>query len=118
MRKKYEYPNGFTLVEVVVASVIFAITAAGIVAMLSALSKPADEAQEAVAASLVGKQILEEFRKEVDMTTWDEPGGALAVGGPYTLPDVVIDGTTYTPTYTVVEDASTGARRVDLHVDW
>jgi len=115
--KKRFNSKGFSLVEVVVASVVFAISAAGTIAMISSLNKPAHETSDAVTASLVGKQILEEFRKEVDMATWDEVDGKLAVGD-HTLADIVIDGQTYTPTYTVVEDASTRARRVDLHVDW
>ncbi len=109
--------QGFSLVEVVVASVVFAVSAAGVIAMMSSLNKPSEESSDAITASMVGKQILEKLRKDVDMVTWDDPGGALTVGD-HTMADVVIDGKTYTPTYTVVEDASTGARRVDLHVDW
>jgi prepilin-type N-terminal cleavage/methylation domain-containing protein len=110
--------EGFTVVEVIVASVIFALTAAGIFATVSALNQPATESSEEVTAVFLGKRILEDLRKDVDATTWT--GGPLdPANSPYTMNAVVVDGVTYTPVYSVMNDPNgTSARKVTLNILW
>jgi Tfp pilus assembly protein PilV len=110
--------EGFTVVEVIVASLIFALTAAGIFATISALNQPVVESSEEVKAAFLGKRILEDLRKEVDATIWT--GGPLdPANSPYAMNAVIIDGVTYTPVYSVINDPNgTGARKVTLNILW
>ena len=110
--------TGFSIVEVIIATVIFSIVAAGLFATISSLNQPAQESQEAVTAVLIAKQILEELYTEVNATTWDETANKLTVSGPTDLAPIVIGGKTYTPTKTVTADPDTSGRYVTLTVSW
>ena len=110
--------NGFTIIEVVVAALIFAIATAGIFATVSSLSKPAQESTEEVTAAFLGKRILEDLRTSVDATTWSLNSSFLSVGT-HTLNSMNIDGIVYTGNYIVTADPSgTASRQVTLNLNW
>ncbi len=115
--KRSHAQAGFSVVEVIVATLIFGIAATGIFAMTAGLQKPAAETTEDVNAALVGKRVLENLRTAVDRTTWFEPGGPLDTAGTHTLSAVTVDGVAYTPAYTVTEEAD-GGRKVMLDITW
>jgi len=108
--------QGFTMVEVVVAAVIFALAAAGIFATISAMQQPAVESEEEIKAAFMAKRVLDEFRNNVDASLWSDPMWDPA-GNPHTLGDVIIDGITYTPTYDVT-DMPDGSKKVDVTISW
>lgn len=108
--------DGFTIVEVVVAALIFAITVAGAMGAVSSLRAPAAASKEDITAAFIGKQVLEDLRSAVDAETW--ASGDLS-NGVHTLANMTVGGVTYTPTYTVSDDPSgTQAKKVDLTVTW
>jgi len=111
--------NGFTLVEVIVAAVIFLLSAAGLLATISAMSQPAAQSSREMTATLIGKQVLEELRQDVDAVTWDTVGANLEPAVAHVRPAVLVDGVTYTPTYTVTPDPQgTRGRVVNVTVTW
>jgi Tfp pilus assembly protein PilV len=61
--------TGVTLLEILLASIIFVISVAGIFATLSAVRSPVGNKENALAAALFGKQVLETLRTEVNAGT-------------------------------------------------
>lgn len=122
---KLDHKTGFSIVEVVVASMVFAIAAVGIFSTIAVIRGPGAMSERKLSAAYYGKRILEELRSRVDSRTWE--GGPFGSTGtlPYTnnLAPVVIAGTTYTASYTVT-DATPGApgapqvRKVVLTITW
>lgn len=129
------------MVEIIVSALIFSIAVAGMFATISSLQKPAEESREDISAAYVGKQILEDLRKEIDAETWDtladtgaldvDPGGAgTCPGAPgmdhnlsdlpgYAIDTVTIDSITYTPTYRVdCDPGGTAGKKVTLDIAW
>ena len=107
--------KGFSFVEVVVASVIFTLVAVGMFATISIVRQPAEESSEEITAAFVGKQILENLRKEVDAATWGT--GPLSVGTYTNL--VEVDGVFYNATYIVEDDpGTTSAKKVTMNLKW
>jgi prepilin-type N-terminal cleavage/methylation domain-containing protein len=113
--------KGFTLVEVIVASLVFALMVAGIMATITALSVPATESSEEVTAALIGKEVLENMRIAVSSDTFsnifNETGGD-SLNGTYTLAPIPSGGKTYTPAYVVRRDSINGAVQVNLTITW
>lgn len=89
--------KGVTLVEAFLASLIFVVSVSAILVSIVALRKPAVTNTQEKEAVLVGQQILEEFRSNVDK---NDTSGALSGGnhGPFPRP---FNNTTYTINYTV-----------------
>ena len=112
--------SGFSLVEVIVASLIFTITIAGVLSSIAILKPPAEFSERGVDAADYAQSILENLRAKVDVRTWNDPNDGTLTSlspGAHTGPAVVISGVTYTATYTVTSDA-TGGRQVDMTVTW
>lgn len=105
---------GFTLVEVVVAAVIFTIAVTGVFASLASLKKPVVTNDKALEAAYCGQQFLEGLRAAVDARDWSTGKLAPAVG--VTGSPCVINGTTYTVTYTIT--AVGNARKATVTVSW
>jgi len=109
--------TGFSMVEVIVASLIFSLAAAGIFATVSSLNQPSQDSDEEVRAVFIGKQVLESLRTAVSANTWDT--GPLAIGDTYTGNSIIVDGISYDWVYAVEADPyGTGARKVILNVTW
>ncbi|HOY09885.1 MAG TPA: hypothetical protein PLB05_07405 [Candidatus Omnitrophota bacterium] len=115
--------KGFSITEVIIATLIFSFVVGGSISAISALKKPAYASKGDVTAAYLAKQILEELRSDVRADNWNA-GGLNPDGGPggdgiyNNLNAVVIDGITYTPSYQVENDTLTGARKVTLTIDW
>ncbi len=129
MSQRQTYPlslrpkSGFTITEVVIATLVFSIVVGGAISALSALKKPAYASKEEVTAAYLAKQILEELRTDVSAENWDSgglnPNGGPSANGTYdNLSTITIDGVTYTPVYQVEDDNETGSRKVTLTVNW
>ena len=123
--------RGFTITEVVVSALIFAIATAGVLATATTMRRPAVESSEDVTAAFLAKKILDDLRSQLDSTSWSQPqttGGFFEIGKTYNfantpnlnlLQPVTVDTITYTPSYTVVIDPDgTQARKLDLTIDW
>ena len=102
---------GFSITEVTVAAVVFAITAVGIISTVSAVRTPSATSQKDVQAAYYGQNILDGLRAKVDERNWLDPSGSLSVGT-HTLPPNGI----YKAVYNVSDDGT--GRKVDLNIRW
>ncbi len=111
--------NGFSLVEVIVASLIFTITIAGVLSSIAILKPPAEFSEKGVNAAYYAKNILEDLRSKVDARTWNDPndGTITSLAPGVHSGSAVISNVTYATTYTVTSDAN-GGRQVDMTVSW
>ena len=57
---------GFTLVEVVIAGVVFGIATVGLFSVLSSSRVSSDASKRELQAAYLGKELLEELRAKVD----------------------------------------------------
>lgn len=109
--------SGFTITEVIVASVIFTLAMAGILTSISHLRQPAVESSQEVTAAFLGKKILDDLRTQVSAQTW-ETNSLLSLGTHTNT--VTVSGIAYNISYLVEPDdlSGTGARKVTLNVTW
>ena len=117
MRFSLKSQQAFSLVEVLVASMVFILAVAGVLATLSAVRQPASTAERELKAAIVGQQVLEEMRVKVDANDWNAANLAETGGTPQTFTKTV-NGVDYEISYTVVEDPVSHARQVNMTVNW
>lgn len=100
--------RAFTLLEILLASIIFIISIGGIYATLSAVRKPVVQKERALTAAILGKQLLESLRSQVDARNIQGPIGAgvwtgnLAIGSHTLPPQSDLQGVQYNMAYTVI----------------
>lgn len=68
MRCQVDNRVGFTLVEILMAAIIFVISVAGIFATLNAVRVPVANKENQLIATVFGKQVLEALRSQVNNT--------------------------------------------------
>ena len=125
--KGLDYLTGFTMVEVLVATVVFIIAALGIMSTYAAIRTPSTKTDHKLVAALYGEELLASLRNEVDANTWALTQGA---GGRFDCTNGVtysgtksVGGITYNYTYTVTCPSGNPAntddpRSVNLQVTW
>ena len=72
--------NGFTLLEVIIAAIIFTITAAGLLTAISMTRRPAQESTAKVQAMFRLKQLMDSLASQVSANTWNWVSSNLAIG--------------------------------------
>ena len=102
--------NGFTLVEVIISALLFAIAAVGIVQMVSYSRPKAVVSEHEIGASLYAQDLLARLRGYVDASTYDS--GNLAIGNYSEIFGI------YTANWAITNDTLTGGRLVNLIVTW
>jgi Tfp pilus assembly protein PilV len=106
--------RSFSLVEVVVAAVIFAVASLGIFATINLMDKTATS-DARLKAALFAKKILDGLSAEIEPGV-NNTGGALSSGTHQVADDADFSG--YTASYYVSADTATGARKVKVTVTW
>ena len=115
--------EGFaSIVEVIVASVIFVITALGAFSSIAMMRSQGGGSTEALEAVYAGKFVMDDLRAQVYGNLW--AGGVLSpTGNPYTQ-SVTVGAKTYTVTYNMVDvpghnyGAYSLLRRMDMQVTY
>lgn len=108
--------RAFSMVEVVVASIIFVIAATGVFATMAKMNNPVVQSDSRVKAALFGKKLLDNLSKDVTDLTYDT--GNLSIGTHMVAADPAdTEFAAYSATYVVTTHAS-GARQVTLNVQW
>jgi len=108
---KFKSSNAFSMVEVIVAAVIFTLAAAGVLAAISRARAPMSIADERLKAAAYGEQVLANLRSHIS------DGDSL---GPYLndgVHELPVSPEGYQTKYIVTTEPS-GERRVDLNVTW
>ena len=113
--KASAHTHGFTIVETVVAAVIFLLAVGGVFAALGGIVKPSTRSDRSLQAAYIGQQVLEGLRVKVEEGTWDS--AELAEGTHY-CPTINNTIGNYSCAYDVVEDPNSGARQVTMNITW
>ena len=109
--------EGMTLIEILVASVIFALIISGLVSVFVMAKGYNVHARARIAASQLGKFFLDPLQMEVDASNW----GINCLGTGNCPPTIeTIDGRPYTATYNVDVGnvAGTDLRRATVTITW
>jgi type II secretory pathway pseudopilin PulG len=116
-------PNkaGFTLVEIIVASVVFALTIAGLLSVFVAGSKHIIHTRERITSAELGKLFIDPLQTDVRQDTWNSNAlGTLAIP----TASETINNTLFTATYAAADSsadpalAGTDLRRVTTTITW
>ncbi len=114
--------GGFTLFEILIALVL--LSAVGVFAMNSFNNSTLITTGKQNTASNLARQNLEDLKNAVGDLWWNAGGQRLSPVGPSPQPAAtVLDGITFTPTYTVTNvdidlDGTADVRRVTTNVCW
>ncbi|MFA5060236.1 MAG: prepilin-type N-terminal cleavage/methylation domain-containing protein [Candidatus Omnitrophota bacterium] len=92
---KYKNNKGFSLIEVLVASVIFTIAAVGLFATVSSLRGGSDKAERRLEVTNIGRQLLEELRSKIGQAAWP----LTCDGNPQPWPNTLLPAAGTNPTY-------------------
>lgn len=112
MQKIFNKNGMASMLEVVITTVIFTISAFGIFSTISMLQPQSAGSSQRLEAAYAGKAVLDQLREEVDASTWSTGGLTPGAYGPTTTPDG------YTISYTVSDVTGLGLRRVDMTITW
>lgn len=112
--------RAFSLMETVIAAVVFSVAVAGVMVSLSSVSRPTQDLDKSFYAARCAQQVLESLRARDYTSPALDPAGS-----PYTLTAAQLAGfsaCTQLPitsfTYQVEDAGSGGARKVTARVDW
>ena len=106
--------KAFSLVEVMVAAVVFMVSVAGIYAAVGSMSKTTvAQSADDIKGSLYGQRFLESLRAEVGTSTWSSGVSPLFPGTGKTMPTYA-EFPGYSGTYDVVD--LNGVRKVTLNI--
>ena len=111
--------KGFSLIEVIMAALIFAIATGGLFSTFRVQREYSNKSERKLQAAYCGRQVLEELRSKIDQRNWDS--GNLQEGTrTYTFASAPCSAFTaaYTVTNVVINSVTTGGRKVTLNVNW
>jgi Tfp pilus assembly protein PilV len=104
--------KGFSMMEALVAAMVFSIGVVGVFAAMSSQKEPSVESDDRVKAAFAAKQFLEGLRSKVDAVDYANGTGDLSIG---MHPNVSLG--TWSVNYLVSDDGNQ-IRRVDLNITW
>ncbi|MEW5894138.1 MAG: prepilin-type N-terminal cleavage/methylation domain-containing protein [Candidatus Omnitrophota bacterium] len=110
--------KGFTLIEIIISSLILAISITGLLSAIQSLNRPAAESFEEIQAAYLGQRLIENLKLSIDAKLWDEQNSLLKAGGSFQGPVTTRDGITYNTFYTVTDDPGQGGRWVNVTIEW
>ncbi len=113
--------QAFSLLEVILSVIVFTLAAAGFFAVLSSARQPVASTDKGLRAAQIGRQVLEDLRKDLGEDTWGMPKYDPALNpheSSYTDP---ASGAVFNITYNV-EQAIAGdpisPKKIRLKVKW
>jgi prepilin-type N-terminal cleavage/methylation domain-containing protein len=109
--------RGFSLVEVLVASVVFSLTMLGLFSVFASGSKHIVHIRERMTGSQLGKLFLDPLQDYVRYDTWDKPGNELILGSRGGITQT-INNRNFSEVHSVAAIPGTDLRRVITTVTW
>ena len=118
MISKIKKNTGFSIVEVIVAAVIFTLASLGTFGAFSMARQTSSSSEQEIIAANYGRQILEDLRAQIDQGSWASwyltcP----ATGADWPSSPTVDDAFQGTVVYKCTVDA-TGAKKVTVTMTW
>jgi prepilin-type N-terminal cleavage/methylation domain-containing protein len=110
--------NGFSLVEIMVSSVIFALVILGLISVFVSASKQITHTRERMTSAQLGKFFLDPLQDYVRDNDWDSGNELSANGDNKPGGSQVINNRTFTETHDVSAVGGTGLRRVTSKISW
>jgi prepilin-type N-terminal cleavage/methylation domain-containing protein len=125
--------NGFTLMEIMVAAVLFSLVIVGLLSVFITGNKQVIHARERMVSSELSKLFVDPMQAHVRQDTWGLAGNALlsgitycdSVGGhtqnpicPSTPAERKINNRDFTATYTTTNVTGTDLQRVTTTITW
>ena len=110
--------TGFTLIEIIVATVIFSLVVLGMAGLFIAGKRHIIHSRNRMTGSEIGKFFIDPLQMDVHQVTWD--ANALKVGTT-NGPSIKVDNVDYVPQYIVSDVALPGGatlRRVKAKISW
>ncbi len=118
----------FSLMESLIAAVIFTIAVAGVYASIASVKKPVTDIDKKLSAAKCGQKVLEKLRGSVAYPEWSDGIGPLAIGtytiNALTTPSIAdfnpscVGISTVTYTVTDAGNGPNGARKAVATVIW
>ena len=99
-------------------ALIFSIAAFGMLATMSLLRPAGKGSARKLEATYIGKQVIDDLRKEVDATTWTDAGSNLAVGTHTRNVPSLTGDFNYEISYTISDVGSIGLRKMDMTITY
>lgn len=124
IKKAEEKKTGaFSLVEVVVATIIFLIAAMGIFNIFSAIQNLSTDSGDEIIAANYGRQLLEGLRANVDQNTWNSwylncDSAWHSWPAPATSSDAFFNLSPNNAADYICEPLANGLRKVTLNLTW
>ena len=109
--------TGFTLVEVIVSTVVFAMLIVGLASVFIAGGKLIMHNRERMTGAQLGKFFLDPLQADVRRDTWDQAGNDLQLGS-WSGTSQTINNRLFTESYTVSAVGTTDLRRVVSTINW
>lgn len=109
--------RGFTLLEIIIATMLLASVMAGLMAIFVAGKRHVIHSRERMTGGELGKLFLDPVQMAVRQDTWDAAGNVLKIGSTSAVPTKV-NNVDYTGEYDVNAVAGTDLRRVKVKVNW
>ncbi len=117
-KSSYFYLNArrsFTLVEVIIASVIFIIAAAGVLSTIGLMNSPSLSNSSRITAMTFAKKVADGLHKDVKSGI---TAGNLSVGAHGVAADPLFPGFTASYVVSLITTDTNGLRKVDVTVTW
>ncbi len=110
--------NAFTLVEIIVGSLILTLIVASFLSVALSIQRLNRRSLYRLQAINVARQVLEGLYQEVRQDTWNTSSNGLRQGQNISGGSFIVDDINYTAQYNVQYIASNRLARVDLTVQW
>lgn len=107
--------RGFTLLEIIIATMLLALVMSGLMGIFIAGKRHVIHSRERMTGSELEKLFLDPLQMAVRQDTWDQAGNELKTP---TVTVQKVNNINYTPQYTVTDVAGTDLRKVKVQVNW
>lgn len=111
--------TGFTLVEIIVATIIFSLVILGMLSVFLAGNKHIIHTRERMSSAELGKLFLDPLQMDVRQDTWNQAGNDLRLSAtPVALTPQNVNNRNFSAAYTTTAVGGTDLRRVTTTITW
>jgi prepilin-type N-terminal cleavage/methylation domain-containing protein len=110
--------DGFSLVEIMISTVVFALVVLGLTSVFIAASKHITHTRERMTSVQLGKLFLDPLQVYVRFDTWDNPANELTVTSWESGVSQTINNRNFTEQHEVAAISGTDLRRVISKISW
>lgn len=109
-------PRGISLVEILVATVIFGVSMVGLMSVFVSGKRNLLHARERAVSVQLAKFFIDPLQMDVKQENWGQAGNIFTAGG--TAGPEIINNTSFSATYAVTDVVSSDLKRVITTITW